>query len=58
MQLPDPLVNPSPWVLTIKRLTQRQLEKGEVDAGGLQRKVRAHGNFTEYVPLSDNNPSF
>jgi hypothetical protein len=47
---PDPLANPSPWVLTIERLTQRQLQKGEVDAGALQRKVRAHGNFAEYVP--------
>jgi uncharacterized membrane protein YecN with MAPEG domain len=47
---PDPLANPSPWVLMIERLTQRQLKKGDVDAGALQRKVRAHGNFTEYVP--------
>ena len=31
-------------------LTQRQLKKGGVDAGALQRKVRAHGNFAEYVP--------
>lgn len=46
----DPLANPSPWVLTIERLTQRQLEKSEVDAGALQRKVRAHSNFAEYVP--------
>ena len=47
---PDPLANPSPWVLTIERLTQRQLQKGEFDTGALQRKVRAHGNFAEYVP--------
>lgn len=47
---PDPLANPSPWVLTIERLTQRQLKKGSVNAGALQRKVRAHGNFVEYVP--------
>jgi uncharacterized membrane protein YecN with MAPEG domain len=47
---PDPLANPSPWVLTIERLTQRQLQKGEIDTGALQRKVRAHGNFAEYVP--------
>lgn len=50
MMQPDPLANPSPWVLTIERLTQRQLSKGEVDSGALQRKVRAHGNFAEYVP--------
>lgn len=47
---PDPLVNPSSWVLTIERLTQQQLKKSKVDAGALQRKVRAHGNFAEYVP--------
>jgi uncharacterized protein len=47
---PDPLANPSPWVLAIERLTQRQLQKGEVDTGALQRKVRAHSNFAEYVP--------
>lgn len=50
MMQPDPLANPSPWVLAIERLTQRQLRKGEVEAGALQRKVRAHGNFAEYVP--------
>ncbi len=47
---PDPLVNPSPWVQTIERLTQQQLQKSEIDAGALQRTVRAHGNFAEYVP--------
>lgn len=47
---PDPLANPSPWVLTIEQLTQRQLKKGDLDIGALQRKVRAHGNFAEYVP--------
>lgn len=47
---PDPLTNPSPWVLAIEQLTQQQLKKGESDAGSLQRKVRAHGNFAEYVP--------
>lgn len=47
---PDPLVQPSAWVLAIEALTQRQLQKGEVDPGALQRKIRAHGNFAEYVP--------
>lgn len=46
----NPLANPSPWVLAVERLAQRQLEKSEVDAGALQRKVRAHSNFAEYVP--------
>ena len=47
---PDPLANPSSWVLTIERLSQRQLQKSDLDATALQRKVRAHGNFAEYVP--------
>lgn len=50
MLQPDPSANPSPWVLAIERMTQRQRQKGGVDAGALQRKVRAHGNFAEYVP--------
>lgn len=47
---PDPLASPSAWVLAIEQLTRRQLKKGEVEAGALQRKVRAQGNFAEYVP--------
>jgi hypothetical protein len=47
---PDPLTNPSPWVLAIEQLSQRQRQKNEIDAGSLQRKVRAHSNFAEYVP--------
>ncbi|HEY9602137.1 MAG TPA: MAPEG family protein [Allocoleopsis sp.] len=47
---PDPLVNPSAWAATIERLSQK-LSVGSVrDDGILQRKVRAHGNFAEYVP--------
>ena len=47
---PDPLANPSDWVATIERLSQK-LSLGKVqDDGILQRKVRAHGNFVEYVP--------
>jgi uncharacterized membrane protein YecN with MAPEG domain len=47
---PDPLANPSAWVATIERLSQK-LSLGKVqDDGILQRKVRAHGNFAEYVP--------
>jgi uncharacterized protein len=50
MMQPDPLANPSSWVLAIERLAQRQLQKDKLDAGALQRKVRAHSNFAEYVP--------
>lgn len=47
---PDPLANPSAWAATIERLSQK-LSVGNVqDDGILQRKVRAHGNFAEYVP--------
>ncbi len=47
---PDPLANPSAWAATIERLSQK-LSLGNVqDDGILQRKVRAHGNFAEYVP--------
>lgn len=45
---PDPLANPTAWVSTVEKMTQNSVT---VDPGALQRKVRAHGNFTEYVPL-------
>lgn len=46
---PDPLANPSAWAATVERLAQKLV--GDVqDNGILQRKVRAHGNFAEYVP--------
>ncbi len=50
MMQSDPLTNPTPWVLAIEQFTQQKLQKSEIDAGALQRKVRAHGNFAEYVP--------
>lgn len=47
---PDPLANPTAWAATVERLSQK-LSVGSVgDDGILQRKVRAHGNFAEYVP--------
>lgn len=47
---PDPLTNPSAWAATIERLSQK-LSLGDIpDNGILQRKIRAHGNFAEYVP--------
>ncbi len=45
---PDPLANPTAWVSTVEKMSKNSVT---VDAGALQRKVRAHGNFTEYVPL-------
>ncbi|HEY9782734.1 MAG TPA: MAPEG family protein [Leptolyngbyaceae cyanobacterium] len=48
---PDPLANPTAWVSTVERLSQRLSANKANDEGVLQRKIRAHGNFAEYVPL-------
>lgn len=45
----DPLATPSYWAATVERLTQKYAAKPTED-GLLQRKVRAHSNFAEYVP--------
>jgi len=47
---PDPLANPTAWVSTVEKTSQKLAAKAS-EAGALQRKVRAHGNFTEYVPI-------
>ncbi|MBW4662672.1 MAG: MAPEG family protein [Chroococcus sp. CMT-3BRIN-NPC107] len=47
----DPLVNPTAWVSTVENTSQKLVASQAVDPGALQRKVRAHGNFVEYVPL-------
>jgi len=47
---PDPLANPTTWVSTVERTSQRLAAKAS-EEGALQRKVRAHRNFTEYVPI-------
>ncbi len=46
----DPLVNPTTWVSTVEKTSQKFAAQA-VDAGALQRKIRVHGNFVEYVPL-------
>lgn len=48
---PDPLANPTAWVSTIEGMSQRLSANKVKDEGTLQRKVRAHANFAEYVPL-------
>jgi hypothetical protein len=48
---PDPLANPSAWVSTVEQMSQKLAANKASDEGVLQRKVRAHGNFTEYVPI-------
>lgn len=49
---PDPLLNPNIVAATVERLSTKILSNQVTDAGALQRKVRAQGNFTEYVPLA------
>jgi uncharacterized protein len=45
---PDPLANPNAWAATVEKMSQKITATR--DDGLLQRKVRAHGNFAEYVP--------
>lgn len=45
---PDPLTNPNAWAATVEKMSQKITATR--DDGLLQRKVRAHGNFAEYVP--------
>jgi uncharacterized protein len=46
---PDPFVNPTAWVAKVEKMSQKLV--ASTDEGVLQRKVRAHGNFAEYVPI-------
>ena len=48
---PDPLINPNIVAATVEKLSTKILSNQVEDEGALQRKVRAYGNFTEYVPL-------
>lgn len=48
---PDYLETPNPWAAIVERYTQTAIATKTPDDGILQRKVRAYGNFTEYVPL-------
>ncbi|ACK70975.1 conserved hypothetical protein [Gloeothece citriformis PCC 7424] len=48
----DPLTNPNIVATTVEKLTNALFYDIEGDEGALQRKVRAHANFTEYVPLA------
>ncbi|MBD1922980.1 MAPEG family protein [Microcoleus sp. FACHB-831] len=47
---PDPLANPNIVASGVERLATMMLSEPVKDNGALQRKVRAHGNFAEYVP--------
>lgn len=48
---PDYLKQPNAWAALIEKLTQQTIATKESDDGVLQRTIRAHGNFIEYVPL-------
>jgi uncharacterized protein len=49
---PNYLENPSKWAAFVERYTQTSIVTKTSDDGVLQRKVRAFGNFVEYVPLA------
>ncbi|PZD75366.1 hypothetical protein C1752_00127 [Acaryochloris thomasi RCC1774] len=45
------LATPNRWAAFIERCTRQFVGTKLADDGLLQRKVRAYGNFTEYIPL-------
>ncbi len=49
---PDYLEKPNQWASFVENYTQKSVATKTADDGLLQRKVRAQGNFTEYVPLA------
>ena len=49
---PDYLKYPNPWANWVENYTKKRLLTKSADDGLLQRKVRAHGNFIEQVPLA------
>jgi uncharacterized membrane protein YecN with MAPEG domain len=49
---PNYLENLGKWAAFIESYTQKSVTTKTSDDGLLQRKVRAYGNFTEYVPLA------
>jgi uncharacterized membrane protein YecN with MAPEG domain len=48
---PNPLINPNVIAATVEKLSTKILSNEIKDDGSLQRKIRAHGNFAEYVPM-------
>lgn len=49
---PNYLENPNQWANFVEGYTQKTVTTKDDDDGLLQRKVRAYGNFAEYVPLA------
>lgn len=48
---PSYLDHPNAWAAFVESYTQKSLITKTSEDGILQRKVRAYGNFAEYVPL-------
>ncbi len=48
---PNYLERPNTWAALVESYTQKSVRPKPAENGILQRKVRAYGNFTEYVPL-------
>lgn len=48
---PKYLEKPNAWAVLVENYIQKSIVTKTADDGILQRKVRAFGNFTEYVPL-------
>ncbi|MBW4633408.1 MAG: MAPEG family protein [Iphinoe sp. HA4291-MV1] len=48
---PDPLINPNVIAVTVEKFATKIIPDKVEDYSALLRKVRAHGNFAEYVPL-------
>lgn len=49
---PNYLENPGKWAAFVESYTQKSITTKTSDDGVLQRKVRAYGNFAEYVPFA------
>ncbi|MBW4452416.1 MAG: MAPEG family protein [Nostoc indistinguendum CM1-VF10] len=49
---PNYLDHPNAWAEFVEKMIQQSTVTKNIEDGVLQRTIRAHGNFTEYVPLS------
>lgn len=49
---PNYLAHPNAWAALVERYTQIWVTPKTAEDGLLQRRVRAFGNFVEYVPLA------
>jgi uncharacterized protein len=49
---PTSIIEAGSWAGRVETMTEKLVGDKVIDDGILQRKVRAHGNFAEYVPLA------